>query len=256
MFYVNVMNGVDDTQLRVRCIELKKIFIELDTIWKLDKVKLHGYNKKKAKKILKARLKYHLADVASNLIKEEEADNQDEVLFKETFVSLNDYVDCIKSKNESNSRVNDNQVEELTVNHKINEVEEFLRNIFPTCFEIADQQIKYFDSKDFGKAFDISGDKLKPLTDQIVGTELKEFKWKNLFSAFVVTSLVTLVSMDYKGSYIKLLRSYLRDHSDYEYQQLFSLSPGILEDKIRNRIRSGTLKDEKTIGQHYRSTSK
>ena len=88
------------------------------------------------------------------------------------------------------------------------------------------------------------------MTDQIVGTELKEFKWKNLFSAFVVTSLVTLVSMDYKGSYIKLLRSYLRDHSDYEYQQLFSLSPGMLEDKIRNRIRSGTLKDEKTIGQH------
>ena len=125
LFYVNVMNRVDDAQLRVRCIELKKIFIELDTIWKLDKVKLHGYNKKKAKKILKARLKYHLADVASNLIKEEEADNQDEVLFKETFVSLNDYIDYIKSKNETNSRVNDKQVEELTVIIKLMKLKNF-----------------------------------------------------------------------------------------------------------------------------------
>ena len=98
------------------------------------------------------------------------------------------------------------------------------------------------------------------MTDQIVGTELKEFKWKNLFSAFAVTSLVALVSMDYKGSYIKLLRSYLRDHSDYEYKQLFSLSPGMLEDKIKEKIRLKKLLfeetvyfsylDEKTIGQH------
>ena len=65
------------------------------------------------------------ADVATNLIKEEEADNQDEVLFKETFVSLNDYIDYIKSKNETNSRVNDKQVEELTVIIKLMKLKNF-----------------------------------------------------------------------------------------------------------------------------------
>jgi len=87
LFFVNVMEGLDDAQLRDKINELKKIFIEIDKRWIEGKLegKPHKYNSKKNKKILKQQLRQYFGDLGQDLLNK---DNETKELFNDKFVCL------------------------------------------------------------------------------------------------------------------------------------------------------------------------
>ena len=148
MFYVNVMDHVDDAQLKARCADLKKLFGELDKIWKLNN-KPHGFNtEEQNRKGLQKRLKYYFeGSLCGTLVNE-----ANEKPFADTHINLQDYMNFIRFHNlPTVDKVENEKNKELT--SKNDEIESFLKIVFPTCFEIACKQLKKFNWDDFMAEF-------------------------------------------------------------------------------------------------------
>ena len=236
LFYANVMSHVEDAQLRSRCGDLIKLFKELDDIWKL-KNESHDYNNKKNRGMLQQRLKELFKDSVNGALVDENNDNP----FADKHVNLYDYVNFVrfekgKNKNEEN------------LNEKIsyyNDLELFLKSVFPTCFTIANNQFKKFNFDEFSKYLK---DNCKLFYYEIPFEQPFEQKirpiYKVTYCAFIISTIflqpitISIFSyMELEKSYRKRLLCYLKKGEAQDCH-----SERSLELKIEEKVSKGELK--------------
>jgi hypothetical protein len=243
IFYVNIMNKVEDAQFRDRCEELKKIFIELDKRWKLEG-NSHDYNSKNKKKLLKEQLKEYFGDLIRDFLDDDQK-KEKEILFSNKYVSLQKYTNWISFSDGKNNHEKDKEKFQI---------ENFFKNIYPTCYEIHRKQQKNFyiqEVKNYSSdTFD--AERLSEVFSNI-GATVKDFPVNLVRVRGIILGLnflapLVLLNSISNTSYYFALGTYCKDIEDDYFRNPrshgFYETVGFYENQIKKLIETGSLKND------------